>query len=207
VPRRAAARMAGTRRPARPGRLVSAHDEPARPPWSAARRLFRRQPAAFLAAVVLAAAGVGWGADAAWFAAQTWGTPTCSWPLRVTGAHNAAQAGLAGCYVRDLARGDTAGLQAAAAYIPAVRITRADLRYAADARAGLATAAFTQSPVDPTFAWAAITFADGAHEVVGLLNMTAMGGPSGWRLCIGTEVTPQPGPSPAASAPTASQPP
>jgi hypothetical protein len=122
----------------------------------------------------------------------------------VTGAHNAAQAGLAGCYVRDLTQGDAAGLQAIAAYIPAVRITRADLRYAADARAGLATAAFTQSPVDTTFAWAAITFADGAHEVAGLLNMTAMGGPSGWRMRIGTEVTPDSGRPPAASSPAAS---
>jgi hypothetical protein len=33
--------------------------------------------------------------------------------------------------------------------------------------------------------------------------MTAVGGPSGWRLRIGTEAAPQPGPSPAASAPTA----
>jgi hypothetical protein len=177
---------------------------PPRPAWSAARRLIRRQPAAFSAAVVLAVAGASWGADAAWFAIQTWGTPTCSWPLQVTGARNAAQAGLVGCYVRDLGQGDAAGLQATAAYIPAVRITRADLKYAADARAGLATAAFTQSPVDPTFAWATITFADGTHEVVGLLNMIAMGGPSGWRTCIGTEVTPDSGPPPAASSPAAS---
>ncbi len=153
---------------------------------------------------MLAASGLGWGADVAWGAIQTWGTPTCSWPLQVKGAPNAAQAGLARCYVRDLSQGDTAGLQAVAAGIPAVRITRADLKYAADARAGLATATITPSPVDTTFAIVSITFADGAHEETGMLNMVAMGGSSGWRMSIGTDAAPDSGPPPAVFSPAAS---
>lgn len=160
--------------------------------------LFRCHPIASAAVTVLAAAGLGWGADAAWGAIQTRGTPTCSWPLRVKGAPNAAQAGLVRCYVRDLGQGDTAGLQATA--VPAVRITRADLKYAADARAGLATATVTPSPVDTTFAIVSITFADGAHEELGIENMVAMGGPSGWRMCIGTDVAPGSGPPPAVAS-------
>lgn len=167
---------------------------------------FRRYPLAWSAAIVLAAAGLGWAGDAAWGAIQTWGTPTCSWPLKVQGAPNAAQAGLARCYLRDLAQGDTAGLQATAADIPAVRITRADLKYEADARAGLATAVINPSPVDTTDALMSITFADGAHEELGMENMVAMGGPNGWRMCIGTDVTPDSGPSPAVISPAASSP-
>ena len=176
------------------------------PPRRAGRRArfpFRRHPVAWSAVIVLAVAGLSWGGDAAWGAIQTWGTPTCSWPMRVQGDPNAAQAGLARCYVRDLAQGDTAGLQATAQYIPAVRITRADLKYAADARDGLATATITQNPEDPEDAGISITFADGAHEELGMQNMVAMGGPNGWRMCIGTEIDPDPGPPPAVMSPGA----
>jgi hypothetical protein len=38
---------------------------------------------------------------------------------------------------------------AAAGYIPPVRITKADLAHSADARAGPATAIFTQNPTTP----------------------------------------------------------
>jgi hypothetical protein len=176
---------------------------PPPPAWRSARFSFRSHRVAWSAGIVLAVAGLSWAGDAAWGAIQTWGTPTCSWPLRVQGAPNAAQDGLARCYVRDLAQGDTAGLQATAQYIPAVRITRADLRYAADARAGLATATITPSPVDPTFATVSITFATGAHEETGMENMIALGGPKGWRLCIGTEVVPDSGPPPADMSPVA----
>jgi len=171
-----------------------------------ARFPFRRYPLAWSVVTVLVAAGLGWVGDAAWGAIQTRGTPTCSWPLKVQGAANAAQAGLARCYLRDLAQGDTAGLQATAADIPAVRITRADLKYKADARAGLASAIITLSPVDTTFALISITFADGAHEELGMENMVAMGGPNGWRMCIGSDVTPDSGPPPAVGSPAASSP-
>jgi hypothetical protein len=106
---------------------------PPRPVRRPARFLFRPCTLAWSAAIVLAAAGLSWAGTVAYGAIQTRGTPTCSWPLKVQGAPNAAQAGLARCYLRDLAQGDTAGLQATAADIPAVRITRADLKYEADA--------------------------------------------------------------------------
>ena len=75
-----------------------------------------------------------------------------------------------------------------AADIPPVHITSADLTYSADARAGLATAAFTPNPNDTTSAFVTITYADGVHENVGMINMIAMGGPSGWRMTIGTDI-------------------
>lgn len=138
---------------------------------------------------------------------ETWGTPTCSSPLRVQGAPNAAQAGLARCYVHDLAQADTAGLQAIAEYIPAVRITGADLKYAADARAGLATATITPSPVDSEYALVSITFAECARDDdLGMLNMISMGGPNGWRMCIGTEVAKDSGPPPSVMSPAAPSP-
>jgi hypothetical protein len=65
---------------------------------------------------------------------QTWGTPTCSWPLQVRGTASRAQAGLVRCYLRALASRDTAGLMGVAAYIPPARITKADFTHSADAR-------------------------------------------------------------------------
>jgi hypothetical protein len=64
------------------------------------------------------------------------------------------------------------------------------LLLAAPARAGLATATFTPSPVDDTYVLLTITFADGISEKTGILNMIAMGGPSAWRVQIGTVVNP-----------------
>jgi hypothetical protein len=69
---------------------------------------------------------------------------------------------------------------------PPGRITKAGLTQSADARAGLATAAFTPSPVDSTYVLLTITYADGARERTGLMNMIAMGGSSAWRMSIGT---------------------
>jgi hypothetical protein len=163
----------------------------------------RRNPAAWAAVIVIAGAGLVWAGHTAWQAIQTWGTPTCSWPLQVRGSASPAQAGLVRCYLRDLASGDTAGLAAVAADIPPVRITSADLRYSADARAGLATAAFTPNPEDTTSAFVTITYADGVRENASMMNMVAMGGPSGWRMNIGTEISPgSPGPPPAAARPS-----
>ena len=89
-----------------------------------------------------------------------------------------------------------------AADIPPVRITSADLTYSADARAGLATAAFTPNPEDTTSDFVIITYADGVREDASMMNMVAMGGPSGWRMNIGTEIsTGSPAPPPAAASP------
>lgn len=115
----------------------------------------------------------------AWGAIQTWGTPTCSWPLQVRGTASPAQAGLVRCYLRALASRDTAGLMAVAADIPPVNITSADLRYSAGARAGLATVVVTPSPEDTTYAFVIITYADGVRQNASMMNMIAMGGPSG----------------------------
>lgn len=91
---------------------------------------------------------------------------------------------------------------AVAADIPPVRITSADLAYSADARAGLATATFTPSPVDTSFWLVTIRYADGTTEETSMMNMIAMGGPSGWRMTIGTNVSSGPsGPPPAVASP------
>ena len=145
----------------------------------------------------MAGAGLAWGGHAAWEAIQTRGTPTCSWPLQVRGTASPAQAGLVRCYLRALASRDTAGLVAVAADIPPVRITSADMTYSADARAGLATAAFTPNPNDTTSAFVTITYADGVQEGASMMNMIAMGGPSGWRMNIGAVINPASGPPPA----------
>jgi hypothetical protein len=64
-------------------------------------------------------------------------------------------------------------------------ITGADFRYTPDARAGVASATFTPSPVDTTFVILTIKFADGVVDQAGILNMIAMGGPSTWRIAVG----------------------
>ena len=163
----------------------------------------RRSPAAWAAAIVLAGAGLAGAGHAAWAAIQTRGTPACSWPLQVRGTASPAQAGLVRCYLRALAGRDPAGLMAVAAGIPPVRITSADLTYSAGARAGLATATFTPNPDDTTSAFVTIVYADGVRENAGMMNMIAMGGPPGWRINIGTDVSAgSSGPPPAAASPS-----
>jgi hypothetical protein len=167
--------------------------------------LLRRKTAVWTASVIVGGAGIAWAGHTAWAAYahwKHWGTPSCSWPLQVRGTATPEQAGLVRCYLRALAMRDAAGLMAVAEYIPAVRITPADLAHSADARAGLATATFTPNPSDDTDVLLTITYADGARETTGIINMIAMGGPSGWRLPIGTVIDPGPsvptaGPSPA----------
>jgi hypothetical protein len=88
-----------------------------------------------------------------------------------------------------------------AADIPPVRITSANLRYSADARTGLATAVVTPSPEDTTYARVTITYADGVRQITGMMNMIAMGGPSGWRMVIGIVHSPS-GPPPAVASPS-----
>jgi hypothetical protein len=163
----------------------------------------RRRPAAWAAVIVIAGTGLAWAGLAAWDAIQTSDTPACSWPLQVRGTASPAQTGLVRCYLRALASRDTAGLMAVAAGIPPVRITSADLRYPADARAGPATATFTPNPDDTTSASVTITYADGVHENTSMMNMIAMGGPSGWRMNIGTAISRgSSGPPPAATSPS-----
>jgi hypothetical protein len=153
--------------------------------------------------VVIAGAGCGYRARAA---SAGGGTSSCSWRLHIRGRPTATQARLVRCYLRALAHRDVAGLLAVAANIPPVRITHADLAHAADARAGLATAAFTPNPSDPTFALLTITYADGARARLGIQNMIAMGGPSVWRLVSGADAHPgPPGPSPAEMSPSAGE--
>ena len=162
-----------------------------------------RRPVTWAAVILTAGLGLAWAGYAAWDAIQTWGTPTCSWPLQVRGTASPAQAGLVRCYLRALASRDTAGLTAIAADIPPVRITSADLTYSADARAGLATATFTPNPNDTTSAFVTITYADGVQENASMMNMIAMGGPSGWRMNIGTDINAgSSGPPPAATNPS-----
>jgi hypothetical protein len=152
--------------------------------------------------VIVAGAGAIWAGHAAWAAFKSRSTPSCSWPLRVHGKPTAAQAGLVRCYLRALAERDTAGLLAVAENIPPVRITHADLVHSADARSGLATATFLPATVDSAYVPLIISYADGARDRLGIQNMIAMGGPSTWRMTIGTDVNPgPPGPSPAESAP------
>ena len=140
----------------------------------------------------LLAAGAAWGADAAWSAVQGRNSPSCSWPLRIRGPASSQQSGVVRCYLQALAKRDTAGLMKVADDDPAVRLTAADLAHSAGARAGLATAAFTPSPVDDTYVLLTITFADGSREQTGIMNMTAMGGPSAWRVQLGTVINPGP---------------
>ena len=107
--------------------------------------------------------------------------------MRTRGTATAGQIGLARCYLQALARRDTAELYAVAKNIPKVRITAADLKYSADARSGLATAYFSPSSISTSYVALTITFADGTIERTGLLNMDAVGGPSEWRVTVGTD--------------------
>jgi hypothetical protein len=101
--------------------------------------------------------------------------------------------------VSALARRDTAALLAIAPTTPAVRITGADLAHSADARSGRATVTFLAALVDTDWVPVIITYADGATDRLGVQNMIEMGGPSVWRMTIGTDVNPGPpgGPAPA----------
>jgi hypothetical protein len=164
------------------------------------RRL--RRPAVTMAVwAAVAVFGIVWAGHTAWAAFKSRSTPSCSWPLRIHGKPTAAQGGLVRCYLRALAEHDTGGLAAVADDMPPVRITQADLAHSADARSGLATATFTPNPSDPTNTLLSISYADGARDRLGIENLIAMGGPSTWRMTIGTVVNPGSGPAPATAAP------
>ncbi len=160
-----------------------------------------RQAVTWAACVLVAGTGAVWAGHGAWAAFEkSHSTPSCSWSLRIGGKPTPAQAGLVRCYVRALAHRDTAVLLAVAANNPPVRITKADLAHSADARSGRATVTFLPALVDTDFVQVIITYADGATDRLGVQNMEEMGGPSVWRMAIGTDVNTSqgfPGPSPA----------
>ena len=139
--------------------------------------------ARFLAAAcVLAALAVA----AGWLYADAHRAPSCSWPLRIRGPATPQQVGLVRCYLQAVAERDTGEMNAVAANIPPFRAVRADFRYSGDARAGVAVAIFTLNPVDSTYVYLTIRFADGAvDEGEGVINMASMGGPTVWRMDIG----------------------
>jgi len=67
----------------------------------------------------------------------------------------------------------------------ATQVTAADLKYSADARAGVATAFLAPSSISVSIVGVTITYADGVRESAVLVNMQAMGGPSTWRIDVG----------------------
>jgi hypothetical protein len=66
---------------------------------------------------------------------------------------------------------------------------------------GLATATFLPADVDVAYMPLIIRYADGATDRLGLENLSAMSGPSVWRMPIGTDVSPPSGPAPATAGP------
>jgi hypothetical protein len=161
-------------------------------------RLHRRA-VIWAACVIVAGAGVVRAGHRAWAAFESsHSTPSCSWSLRIRGKPTPAQAGLVRCYLRALANRDTAGLLAVAPTIPAVRITGADLAHSADARSGRAMVTFLAALVDTDWVPVIITYADGATDRLGVQNMVEMGGPSVWRMSIGSDVNPSTGGPPPA---------
>ena len=134
-------------------------------------------------AIALAGAVARWAYSKA---ASVYGTPSCSWPFRIHGSVTGGQDGLVRCYLQALAHKDTAAMSAVATSAPATKITSIDFRDSADARAGTATAIFSQNPVDPTAANVVIRFADGAVEDLDLINEMSMGGHDVWRIAIGS---------------------
>jgi hypothetical protein len=123
--------------------------------------------------------------------------PWCSWPLRVRGHATSEQAGLIRRYLRALARRDASGLLALADTTAGpARITAADFRHAADARAGTASATFTLLENDEIYA-AKIVFANHATQAIGMPPEATTGASTPWRLEIGTVKQRTGGPEPA----------
>ena len=120
--------------------------------------------------------------------------PSCSWSLRVSGHATSEQAGLIRCYLRALADHSTGGLLAVADTTSgSVRITSADFRHSADARAGVATATFTPGANDDAYV-VTISFADHQHEDLAM-ELANPGSVHSWRLGVGTPVNSGGGPS------------
>jgi hypothetical protein len=144
------------------------------------------RPTRKVLAIVMAAGLAVWGGYS-WLTRDL--SPSCSWPVRVRGDGSADEAGVVRCYLRDLAHRDVAGLTAIAndpGIGPKMKITAADLRYSADAGAGLATVYLAPDPIDSSVVGMTITYANGVKENVDLFNMDAFGGASTWRMGIGS---------------------
>jgi len=137
------------------------------------------------AALVAGAVACGAWAVVAW-AESVYGTPSCSWPVRIRGTATSDQEGLVRCYLLALASGDRSGMSAVATRTPPTRITSIDFRDSADARAGTATAIFIPNPVDSSAADVEVHFADGVVAHLDLVNEDAWGGPNLWRMQIGS---------------------
>jgi len=146
--------------------------------------MMRPKRVAIAVCVILALGLAGRWAYAKW--ESTHGTPSCSWPLRIHGTATSDQEGLVRCYIQALVTRDTPLMKAAAEYSSGNKVTSAAFRYARDARAGVATVTVTPNPSDTTDAEVEIRFANGVVEDTGLTNETAFGGPSVWRIDIGT---------------------
>ncbi len=147
----------------------------------------RRSTVIKVACAVLAA---GVASTGLWAARDWWvsvyGTPSCSWPMRIHGTATGAQPGLVRCYLQAIAEHNTAELRSIAQNIPPAHITSSDFQYSKDARSGVTTVTFTPNPNDSTFVYLTIRFADGTVDNgADIINMTAMGGNSVWRMAIG----------------------
>jgi len=135
--------------------------------------------------VVVGAAKAGLWAAKDWWV-SVYGTPSCSWPMRIHGTATGAQPGLVRCYLQAIAEHNTAELRSIAQNIPPAHITGSDFKYSQDARSGVTTVTFTPNPNDSTFVYLTIRFADGTVDTgADIINMTAMGGNSVWRMAIG----------------------
>ena len=147
----------------------------------------RRSTAITVACAVLALGVASTGLSAArdWWV-SVYGTPSCSWPMRIHGTATGAQPGLVRCYLQAIAEHNTAELRSIAQNIPPAHITASDFTYSQDARSGVTTVTFTPNPNDSTFVYLTIRFADGTVDNgADIINMTAMGGNSVWRMAIG----------------------
>jgi len=109
----------------------------------------------------------------------------------VRGTATSAQIGLVRCYQEDLAHRDIGGLSSLMANTGSDSITGADLQYSMYARRTPVTATFTLNPFDTTDVSLTIAYRGGAVASTDLTNVVAFGGPSVWRIDIGTSWDPQ----------------
>jgi hypothetical protein len=145
----------------------------------------RRRPARILVAICLVLA-VGGAARWAYEKVEP-GTPSCSWAIRIRGQATGDQEDLVRCYLQALATRDTSLMAALATNPPESKITTADFKYSRAARAGMATATFSPNPSDSTDVDLVIRFANGVVENnLGVENEIAWGGPSVWRMTVGS---------------------
>ena len=122
----------------------------------------------------------------------------CSWPVRIHGKPARGQIYLTRCYLRALAHRDAATMHELSEFVPqnrfSSRITSRDIAHSADARAGAATVTFIQNQVDSAQTAVQITFADGARESLGMIDISmVLPDPAqylgdAWRLAVGSDI-------------------